>query len=245
MKRALITGAADGIGRALAERLLASDWAVCGLDVDRERAEALPFPFEICDLAQRGSIAHALDRLTAGEAFDLVVHNAGINSTGRFEATDVDTQVRVIDVNLRAPMLLTAGLLRHGRIHAGGSVVFVSSLSHQVGYPSAAAYAATKDGLTSYARSLHVALGPQKVNVLTVFPGPVRTEHARRHAPDGSDEKGRMPPEDLARRIERAIDKRRRILVPGAGPKVFALLGRLLPSVTEGAMKRALYDPLT
>ena len=102
-----------------------------------------------------------------------------------------------------------------------------------------------KDGLTSYARSLYVALGPQKVNVLTVFPGPVRTEHARRHAPAGSDEKGRMPPEDLARRIERAIDKRRRILVPGAGPKVFALLGRLLPSVTEGAMKRALYDPLT
>ena len=244
MTRVLITGAADGIGRALAEHMQADGATVVGLDVDAERAAACPFEVRVCDLADPQAIAATLDALEEEPAFDVVIHNAGISCTGPFETSDLDQQRRVIDVNLRAPMLLTAGLLARERIADGGSVVFLSSLSHQVGYPSAAVYAATKDGLTSYARSLYVALGPRKVNVLTVFPGPVRTAHARRYAPPGSKESGRMPPETLARHVARAIRRRKRILLPGAGAKVFAWAGRLLPGVTERAMKKALYDPL-
>ena len=246
--RALITGAADGIGAALARRLHESGVDVQGVDVDRERAAAQPFPFFEADLASTGAIDALLsqieERVAADGGYDLVVHNAGISCTGRFEENDPLQHQAVLAVNLRAPLLLTAGLLRGSALRDGGTLVFVSSLSHQVGYPSAAVYAATKDGLTSYARSLYVALGPRRINVLTVFPGPVRTAHARRYAPPGSDESGRMDPEVLAGHIERAVRRRRRILVPGFGPRLFAWAGRLLPGVTERAMKKALYDPL-
>jgi NAD(P)-dependent dehydrogenase (short-subunit alcohol dehydrogenase family) len=244
MKRALITGAADGIGRALGERLHGEGWSVCGLDVDRVQAAARPYPFVFCDLAAPAEIDAALDELAAGAPFELVVHNAGISCTGRFEETDPAAQAQVIAVNLQAPMLLSAGLWRRGLLARGTTIVFLSSLSHQVGYPSAAVYAATKDGLTAYARSLHVALGKLDASVLTVFPGPVRTAHARRYAPAGSDEERRMPPEAVAQAIAKALRRRRRILVPGLGPKLFAWAGRWLPGLTERAMKKALYDPL-
>ena len=244
MKRALITGAADGIGRALAERLQKAGWAVVGLDVDEGRLAGAPFEFEICDLASESSIASVLRRFEAAEPFDLVVHNAGISCAGRFETSDIEQQVVVLAVNLRAPLLLTAGLLKAERLRDGGSVAFLSSLSHQVSYPGAAVYAATKDGLTSYARSLSVALAPRQVNVLTVFPGPVRTAHARRYSPPGSSEKGRLEPDVLAAKIEKALLRRRRILLPGGGAKVFAFLGRWAPWLTESAMKKAILDKM-
>jgi len=94
----------------------------------------------------------------------------------------------VLAVNLTAPLHLTGALLQAGKIAPGGSLVFVSSLSRLLSYPGAAVYAASKDGLASYARSLAVALAPQKMHVLTVYPGPTRTAHARRYSPDNSRE---------------------------------------------------------
>ena len=140
--------------------------------------------------------------------------------------------------------MLTAELLRAERIEPGGTLVFVSSLSRFVAYPGAASYAASKDGLASYARSLSVSLAPKNVNVLTVYPGPTRTEHARRHSPPGSSEAKRMPPAELAARIRRAVEARKRVLIPGAANRVFAALGHVAPGITERALKKAILDKL-
>ncbi|MEO1440795.1 MAG: SDR family NAD(P)-dependent oxidoreductase, partial [Chloroflexota bacterium] len=119
-------------------------------------------------------------------------------------------------------------------------VVFVSSLSRYVSYPGASVYAATKDGLASYARSLAVAY-PQ-MHVLTVYPGPTRTAHARKYSPDNSKEDKRMTPEDLAGRIVTAVDRRQRVLIPGAANWIFAILGRVAPALTDYAMKKSLLE---
>jgi short-subunit dehydrogenase len=126
----------------------------------------------------------------------------------------------------------------------GGSLVFVSSLSHYVSYPSASVYAASKDGLASYARSLAVALKERDIQVLTVYPGPTRTAHARRYSPDNSREAKRMSPAELAERVFIAVQHRQRTLIPGPGNQFFAVLGRLFPRLTELVMKRTLLDRL-
>ncbi len=245
-RRALITGAADGIGRALAERLLADGVEVVGVDLDGVRAATLPaVRWHLADLSDPPALARLCAGLCAEEPFDLVIHNAGISCVGRFEASDLDLQRRVLAVNLRAPLLLTPALLRAGRLRAGGSLAFLSSLSHQLGYPGASVYAATKDGLASYARSARAALRARGLHVLTVFPGPVRTAHARRYAPPGSDEARRLPPERLAEAILAAVARRRARLVPGLANKLAAgLLGGWLPGLCDRLMRRVILDRL-
>lgn len=248
MTRVLITGAADGIGRALACAYRARGAGVLGVDVDAERAAALTahhgIAFELCDLADRADVDALVERLAVAAPFDVVIHNAGISAVGRFATSDLAAQRRVTSINLEAPLVVTAGLLGAGRVAAGGSLVFVSSLSHQVGYPGAAVYAATKDGVASYARSLSVALAPERIHVLRVFPGPTRTEHAARYAPKGSDASKRMPPETVAARILRAIDRRRRVLIPGIGNRVAARLGAVAPRFMDRMMRKLILEKL-
>ncbi len=248
--RALITGAADGIGRALAERCVAAGYAVLGVDVDAERsaqtAAALgeDVDFVQADLSQADDVDRLVGELATQPPFDLVIHNAGINAVGRFGEIPFERQSAVIAINLTAPLVITAGLLRADRLQPGGSVVLISSLSHYASYPGAAVYAATKDGLASYARSLRVALAPQNVHVLTIFPGPTRTAHARRYSPDNSREAKRMPPEELARQILDAIPRRRWTLIPGPVNKISAVAACLFPNVVERVMRRTLFEKL-
>ncbi|MEM6530649.1 MAG: SDR family NAD(P)-dependent oxidoreductase, partial [Chloroflexota bacterium] len=244
MSKIVITGAADGIGKALAAAYAAAGHDVIGVDVDVDRAAQTQseigerLSFVIADLSDADEVQRTADEI--GDRVDVVIHNAGINEVGYFADTNPARQQKVIAINLTAPMLLTRHLLASGTLAGTGSVVFVSSLSRYVSYPGASVYAATKDGLASYARSLSVEY-PQ-MHVLTVYPGPTRTEHARRYSPDNSKEDKRMTPEDLAARIVRAVDDRQRVLIPGAANWIFAILGRVAPALTDYAMKKTLLE---
>lgn len=239
--KAVITGAADGIGKALAAACADAGYEVVGVDVDAERAadtEAeLGIAFIIADLTQPDAVAAVAGQLAG---VDLLVHNAGINEVGYFHNTDAARQQAVISLNFVAPVLLTRHLLANDALTEEASIVFISSLSRYVSYPGASVYAATKDGVASYARSLAVAY-PDK-HVMTVYPGPTRTAHARRYSPDNSREDKRMSPDDLAGRILKAVEKRQRILIPGAANVAFAVFGRLLPGVANRVMRRSLLE---
>jgi short-subunit dehydrogenase len=247
-----VTGAANGIGRALAHRFAEMGFDIVGVDCDargagivREelRARGARATFVVADLGTPAGVDRALEELAQGPPLDLLVHSAGINAVGRFAALPLAEQEAVVAVNLAAPMRITAGLLRMGVLSPEGALVFVASLSCYTGYPGAAAYGASKDGLAAYARSLAAALGPQR-HVLTLFPGPVRTAHAERYSPDNSRAAVRMPPRVLAEKTARALFRRRRTLVPGWKPKVGAALGRLWPGLMEYAMRKMILDKL-
>lgn len=242
----VITGAADGIGRALAWQFGKAGYVVTGIDVDAARAQetaawlranGVDVTFLEADLAQAADVQGVALALAERPLIDVFIHNAGISAVGQFAQVSMPRQALVLDVNLRAPLLLTAELLRLGRMNAGGTWVFLSSLSHFVGYPGAAVYAASKDGLASFARSLRVASGTQ-TNALLVFPGPTRTVHARRYSPDNAREGTRMLPEALATAVWQAVEARRPSLIPGAANQLLALAGWLLPGVMERAMAR-------
>jgi short-subunit dehydrogenase len=250
----LITGFADGIGRALAFRFATAGYIVIGVDRDRaaatETVAALTerggqVRFYHADLADAGMLEMLVTRLTEEFRLDVVIHNAGISAAGAYETIALSAQKAVVAVNFTAPLVLTAGLLRHQRLAGDAFIVFIASLSHYVSYPGAATYAATKDGIVSFARSLAVALAGQGMAVLTVFPGPTRTAHARRYSPDNRREARRMAPETLADAIFRATVKRKRTLIVGLGNQIFAWAGTHLPRLTECAMKKSLFDSLT
>jgi short-subunit dehydrogenase len=196
------------------------------------------------DLSQAADISRALAQLAELPPVDVLVHSAGISAVGAFAESELDRQQRVLDVNLRAPLQITAGLLRAGRVASGGTLVFIASLSVFTGYPGAAVYAASKDGVAAYARSLRAALRGQDIHVITVYPGPTRTAHARRYSPDNRREGRRMPPDRLAMLIYTAVLRRQAVLVPGVGNLLIARIGRLFPQFTEYLMRKTILEKL-
>ena len=155
---AVVTGAANGIGSALARRLLDDGFGVLCVDNDRAamaaaesaaNADGRALMLAETDLAGAESVERLVDTIAAERQVDVLVHNAATSAVGAFATAPLAAQRRVLEVNLLAPMLLTAGLLARRRLAPGATVVFVSSLSHFVSYPGASVYAATKDGLAS------------------------------------------------------------------------------------------------
>ncbi len=248
---ALVTGAANGIGLALSRRLADQGYGVLAVDIDEPALAAMQTKFGslgheyICaDLADAMACETTLNQVRKWSPITLLVHCAGTSSVGRFGNIDIDAHRRTLNVNLLAPILLTAGALRHRLVRAGGAVVFVSSLSHFVSYPGASVYAASKDGVASFARSLYVAGATQGPHCLSVFPGPTRTSHARRFSPKGASEARRMAPDRVATHIVDAVGKQRRSVVPGGVNQAFAIIGRQLPGLTERVMRRLVFEPL-
>lgn len=246
MPIAVVTGAASGLGASLVCRLLAEGWHVIGVDLRADavtKAVGHPNLTAIsADLSSDRARATLIGSLP--QSIDLLMHCAGTSAVGPFETQALSALERVYATNLVAPITLTQALLAEQRLAAGASVVLVASLSCYVGYPGAAAYAASKDGLAAYGRSLAVALAAEGRHCLTVFPGPMRTPHARDFAPAGADEGARIAPDRVARAILAAVRKKKRRLVVGMVSCMAVWLGTLSPTLATKLIARGLWPKL-
>lgn len=247
--KVLVTGAARGLGRALTEELLGKGHSVMAVDRETQSLESLPSSYrksckiKFADLESPDSVQRLIQGLEK-ERFDLVILNAGISATGKFEDIPSSAYDRLIAVNLRAPLVMASSMVRNGVMNRKGKFVFVSSLSNSVGYPGASVYAATKDALAVYARCVSKPFGMRKLRVLTVFPGPIRTEHAERHAPEGADAAHRMEPEKLARMILAAARGRAKTYYPGRNARLASWLGKLMPNRMTRLMRKLIFEKL-
>lgn len=243
--RVLITGGAAGLGAALVEGMVHRGHEVLVVDHDAERLKELPRGVGtiVADLANTASLAGLVDTMSPGGPFDVAIMNAGTSATGPFEHIPDRDHRKVIAVNLLAPMALTALLLQRGLVSDGGSLIYISSLSHFLGYPGASVYAGTKDGIAIFARSLRKALRRRSIKVLTVFPGPLDTEHAQRYAPPGADRGRRMPPRVAAELII-AHMRTSGTVIPGFGHALLGKLGWLAPTLATAFMRRIIFEKL-
>jgi len=190
---ALVTGAARGLGRAAAERMLAGGARVA-LNVRRpEQAEALAGAFEgmsdrvlvvAGDVASSAAVATLVEQvLDRFGRLDILVNNAAAAYSTRFEQISEDEWRRALDVNLTAAFLCIRAALPAMKANGYGRVVNLSSTAgRSVSTLGGAHYTASKAGLLGLTRAAAKELGPFGITVNAVCPGLIDTELTREHA---------------------------------------------------------------
>lgn len=195
---AVVTGASDGIGRAFATELTARGFPVVLVarreGVLRELAAQLtatsgvPCEVIVADLGSAAGIGEVVER-TASLDVGLFIAAAGFGTSGSFLETDVDVELALVDVNVRAVTALAHVFARRMARRGRGGIVLMSSLVAFQGVPRSANYAASKAYVQSLAEALHVELRGHGVDVLACAPGPVRSGFgARANMVMGGDE---------------------------------------------------------
>ncbi|MGI9248202.1 MAG: SDR family NAD(P)-dependent oxidoreductase [Woeseiaceae bacterium] len=183
-KTVIITGGSEGVGAATA-RLFAEAGANLMLVARNKKnlegvAEELRDKTKVEIFAMDVSDADACVDVFKKSQFefgrvDILVNNAGYHARGMVEDVDAGELARVIDVNLRAPIMLSRIALPFLRESGEGAIINVGSLAGRVIYPGAATYSATKAGLNSFTLALAEELRGTKIKIGLVSPGPIST----------------------------------------------------------------------
>ena len=221
---ALVTGAAQGIGRAIARHLLDDGWRIGALDLSgsglhRAFAEKSRETLSIdTDVRDEDAVS---DAVTAVEhrfgRLDAVVSNAGIIVRKPLRHLTLDEWHRVIDTNLTAAFLLARAAERPLR-KAKGSFVTIASTRALMSEPNTESYAASKGGLLALTHALAVSFGPQ-IRVNCVSPGWIETKNYRslRRKDHAQHPAGRVgKPQDIAEIVAWLLDGKRSGFVTGS-----------------------------
>ena len=251
---AVVTGAASGIGAALAPLLAGRGMDLVLLDRDAERLDGVAaslrssFPARsvdtvVADLADAGQLADAAGRIVAGHpGTTLLVNNAGVALGGRFDQVTVEEFDWVLDVNFRAAVRLTHALLPTLKAHPGSHLVNLSSLFGLMAPAGQAAYSSSKFAVRGFTEVLRQELAEDGIGVTSVHPGGIATRIAETarvasgvDAAEAAEDKRefakllRYPADRAAQRIVEAVERRRPRLLIGASAVVPDVLVRLAP----------------
>ena len=218
MQTILVTGAGNGIGRAIIMHFHGSGWRVIGLDTDAgalaELREVLPREtglFLTCDVGKEAAVRTAFDRIAdwlGEDPLDCLVNNAGIADpyAGPLDRMELADWNSWLDASLTGAFLVTRAALIHLNRANRASIANISSTRAVMSEPETFAYAAAKGGLDALTHSLAVSLGPDiRVNAIRpgwIETGPWQKSGARTHPDHRKKDHSQHP----AGRIGRAQD---------------------------------------
>jgi short-subunit dehydrogenase len=259
-KTVLITGASEGIGRALA-LALAPERPRLALNARNAArleqavgecagrgAEALALPGDVS--RQEDCAAMVARTLAHFGALDVLVNNAGITMWSRFDAvSDLGVFARLLATNYLGAVYLTAAALPALKA-ARGLIVAVASLAGLTGVPERTGYAASKHAMVGFFDSLRIELAGSGVDVTIVAPDFVASQiHRRAVGPDGAplgvtpmQEARIMSAEECARLIVAALRRRDRLLITSARGRLGRWARLIAPAAVDRIAARAIRE---
>lgn len=176
-KRALVTGGAKGIGKAIAERLAAAGARVTVADLDAsgaETAKSIGGEFVVCDITNAEQLSAAVATAAGGGNLDILVNNAGIYpTTGPIENVTDGFVSKMLEVNVRAQYSAAREAARH--MKNGGAIINLASIAGVRGGANITAYSASKGAVIALTRAFANELGPRGIRVNAIAPGIIDT----------------------------------------------------------------------
>jgi NAD(P)-dependent dehydrogenase (short-subunit alcohol dehydrogenase family) len=179
-KVAVVTGASGGIGLSIAEHYLAEGAKVIGFSRNTKSLGVVSAEFPDSMVVVAGDVTNSADRQRLVDAavarfgrVDIVVPNAAIIKAVPFAECTEDVIHQQFSVNFMGAVQTVRAFLPY--ISEGGTILFITSFSTQVGFPGLSVYSASKAAVKSLAQSLAAELAPQRIRVNSIAPGPMAT----------------------------------------------------------------------
>lgn len=184
-KRALITGASSGIGKATALAFAKAGINLALVSRSPEKLEAVASAARqtgveaqayLLDLAQIEQVQEKIGAITADGAIDILVNNAGMGYTNTLRETPLSDWLTVINLNLTAVFQCILGILPSMRDRGSGTIINVASIAGQTPFPNWGAYSVSKAGLIALSKTLAAEERDRSIRVTAICPGAVNTQ---------------------------------------------------------------------
>lgn len=263
---ALITGASEGFGKALALECAARNMnlllvalpgsGLCSLACFIERNYDVTVLFFEHDLSKKEECLQFFEEINKRQLhINVLINNAGMGGTHFFEERDIDYYYKQIELNVVAPTLLTHLFLQTIVKNSPSHILNVGSLASFFYLPKKAVYGGTKSYMVSFSKSLRRELKSKKVFVSTVCPGGMNTTPMlilQNKNQKGMGSWSIMDPEDVAKIAITGMLAKKEVIIPGFWNRLFMLFDKLLPKwykemLTDRSMNQAkpINNPIT
>ena len=226
MNTTLITGASSGIGEAFARRLAAlgrnvflvarSEDKLIALCNDLGRLNSIRAQYVALDLTQPGSVAQLVDETKKrGLHVDMLINNAGFGSMGDFTKLDLDRELSMIDLNIKALLELTYRFIAPMRELKQGTIINVASTAGFQPVPFMATYAATKAFVLSFSEALWEENRTHGVQVMALCPGVTETNFFTAAQIESPPMRVAQTPEEVVNTALRGLGRRKGHIISG------------------------------
>lgn len=237
----LITGATAGIGYELAKLYAKDENNLILVARDEERLKEVKDELEFynikvytiaLDLSEDNSCEKVLDFVNKKNlSVDILINNAGMGSFGYLSEIEVEKELKLINVNIRALTELTKMFLPSMIEHGEGAIMNVASTAAFCAGPKMATYYASKSYVLNFTEALYEELKGSEIKVSCLCPGPVKTNFQEKSGIRKSEaaKKALMTPKEVAEIAYRDFKKGKLIIIPGFKNKLIIRINKLIP----------------
>lgn len=258
MSYALITGAAKGIGRAIAEGLAAKNYQLILVDVDKAQlaktAGHLQTKYEVSvksiplDLSDQHAATYIFRQTVLYHSkLQIVINNAGYGLNGAFETLGLEQQLNIIDVNIKAQLRIAHLFIPVLKNIPNAYLLNVGSTTSYQSVPFLSVYAASKAFVRSFTRSLRQELKGSSISVSCLSPGSTDTDFVNRAGMSAHTRKiadrFNMMPQEVARIALRGMFKGKAEIIPGFTNRLNAILPKFFPKIITERIAAGIYRP--
>ena len=248
-----ITGGSDGIGKALIEQLLplGAKIATCARNQDKLydlqlRHSTAPLHCIVADVSNYNDCKLFIDStIKQFGGIDILINNAGISMRALLKDAELEVFRKVMDINYFGTVYCTK-LALESLIERKGTIIGVTSIAGYRGLPGRSGYSASKFAVNGWLEAIRTELQDEGVNVMWVSPGFTRSNirnaalnsKAQAQGETPLNEAELMSPEECAKHILKAIEKKKRTLVLTFTGKQTVFLNKFFPSLTDKFTKK-------